>query len=212
MADSLNVTLRQEYGKRRIRRLRSSGKTPAVLYGHEKDNISLSLPTNDLMTSMRHGIRLFELQGGTSATALLRDVQWDTFGLEVLHVDLVRVSADQKIDATLAVELRGVAPGVSQGGVVEHLLHEVSLTCAVSHMPDKLELNINSLELGQSFTAADLSLPDGAEMLTPLERIIVQCVEPQTEEDEDEVSTGSDSVEPEVIGKKDEDEGETSGA
>jgi len=210
MADSLNVTLRQEHGKRRIRRLRSSGKTPAVLYGHGKDSISLSVPTSDLMGCMRHGTRLFELQGGASDTALLRDVQWDPFGLEVLHIDLVRVSADQRIDTTLTVEFRGVAPGVSQGGVVEQLLHEVSVNCSVSSIPDKLELNINSLELGQSFTAADLSLPDGAVMLTPDEKIIIQCVEPQT--DEDEVSAGSDSVEPEVIGKKDEDEGETSGA
>ena len=201
MAEVLHVDVRQERGKRHNRRLRSRGQTPAVLYGHGQENISLSVPTPVLSTAIRHGVRLLELEGAAQDTALIREVQWDAFGLEVLHVDLVRVSADETIDATLRVDTRGEAPGLGQGGIVEQLVHEVVISCSVSSIPDKLELNINSLGLGQSLTAADLSLPPGAVLVTAPEKIIVQCVEPQPDIEEEETSIAAEGVEPEVIGR-----------
>ena len=209
MAEVLHVEVRKQFGKRRIRRLRQSGQIPAVLYGHGKQSVSLSVPTQELSSAIRHGTRLVELQGGTTETALIREVQWDPFGVEVLHTDLVRVSADESIETPLSVELRGEAPGTSQGGVVELLAHEVVVECPVTAIPEKLDLNVNSLELGQSLTAADLVLPEGAKLVTEPDKVLAQCIVPFTKEDEDEVEAVSDVSEPEVIGRKEEDEGDT---
>ena len=206
MAEILNVAVRQEHGKRRVRRMRLNGHIPAVLYGHGKENVSLSVAKQALTAALRHGARLVELQGGTKQTALIRDVQWDPFGVDVLHVDLVRVSAHERIETSLSLELRGEAPGISQGGIVEQLAREVTISCSVASIPEKLNLNINSLELGQSLTAADLPLPAEVTLVTPPETVLAHCVKPQFEAEEEETPIAADTAEPEVIGRKEEEE------
>lgn len=208
MAEILQVDIRQERGKHSIRRMRQVGRTPAILYGHGQENISLSVPTPQLSAAIRHGTRLVELQGGAEDTALIREIQWDPYGIDVLHVDLVRVSADETIETALRVDTRGEAPGTTQGGIVEQLAHEIVIKCSVSSIPEKLEVNINSLELGQSLTAADLDLPSGAELITPADKIVVQCVEPQPDVDEEEAPIAVDTAEPEVIGRAEQEEAE----
>ena len=205
MAEVLNVALRELFGKRRIRRLRAGGQIPAVLYGHGEKNLSLSIPATEFSTAIRRGTRLVELVGGTTDTALIREVQWDPFGVEVLHADLVRVSADESIETPLSIELRGRAPGTTQGGVVELLAHEVVVECPVTAIPEKLELNINALELGESLTAAELVLPQGAKLVTAADQILVQCIVPFSEEEDDEAAA-VDVSEPEIIGRKEEEE------
>lgn len=206
MAEVLHVALRELFGKRRVRRLRESGQIPAVLYGHGKESVSLSIPTTEFSTAIRRGTRLVELAGGTTDTALIREVQWDPFGVEVLHADLVRVSADESIETPLSIELRGRAPGTTQGGVVELLVHEVVVECPVTAIPEKLELNINTLELGQSLTAAELVLPPAAKLVTAADQVVVQCIVPFSAEEEEEEVEAVDGSEPEVIGRKEEEE------
>jgi len=205
MAEVLNVALRELFGKRRVRRLRAGGQIPAVLYGHGKESLSLSIPATEFSTAIRRGTRLVELTGGTTDTALIREVQWDPFGVEVLHADLVRVSADESIETPLSIELRGRAPGTTQGGVVELLAHEVVVECPVTAIPEKLELNINALELGESLTAAELVLPPGAKLVTAADQVLVQCIVPFSEEKKDEAEA-ADIIEPELIGRKEEEE------
>ena len=202
MAEVLQVDLREEHGKRRTRRLRSSGVTPAVLYGHSKQCVSLCANTADISAALRHGTQLVELQGGANETALIREVQWDAFGQEILHFDLIRVSADEMIETTVAIELRGQAPGVNQGGIVELLHHDISIRCPATLLPEKLELNINSLDVGQVLTAAELNLPDGAELVTPSDEVLAQCVEQKDDLEEEAADIVVDGIEPEVIARK----------
>jgi len=210
MAEVLQVDLREEHGKRRTRRLRSSGVTPAILYGHGKPCVSLRANAAEISAALRHGTQLVELQGGANETALIREVQWDAFGQEILHFDLIRVSADEMIEATVAIELRGEAPGVNQGGIVELLHHDISIRCPATSLPEKLELNINSLDVGQTLTAAELNLPDGAELVTPSDEVLAQCVEPKADLEEEATDIVADGIEPEVIARKEGDEDDDS--
>lgn len=207
MKDTLSVQIRSAVGTRNTRRVRESGLIPAVLYGHGEENISLSIPKEQVSKLIRHGGRLVELTGEVKDTALVRQVQWDSFGIDVLHLDLNRVSADESVEIVLPIELRGTAAGTKEGGVVEHIKHEVKILCPVVSLPEKLELNINSLKLNQSLTLADLPLPAGAKLLTDPEDIIVHCVTPKAELEEGAVAP-VEPGEPEVIGRKKEEEGD----
>jgi large subunit ribosomal protein L25 len=209
MAEELNVEIRQLHGKRNSRRLRHAGKIPAVLYGHGLECVSLAVPSERLEAALRHGSRLVNLTGALSESAFIRELQWDTYGTHVIHVDLTRISMHENVEVQVAVELRGEAPGVREGGVIEHLLHEVTLECPAGSIPEKLSVSINRLKLGDSIPVSALELPSGARVLEEPEAVVVQCVVPT--EAPEEVAGEAAPGEPEVIGeKKREEEGEDS--
>ncbi|MBN2473955.1 MAG: 50S ribosomal protein L25 [Pirellulales bacterium] len=204
MAEVLNVTFRETRGKHNAKRLRKAGSIPGVLYGHGEKNVSLAVPADQLDMLVHHGSRLVKLAGAVSESAFIRDVQWDTWGTHVLHVDFTRVSEDEKVELQVSVELRGEAPGVRQGGVVEQLIHEVQLECPAGKIPEKIVVSVNDLELHDSVTVADLKLPAGAAVPGDQTVVVVQCVEP-VEMPELEAAEAV-SGEPEVIGAKEEED------
>lgn len=207
MAETLAVQIRENLGTRHTRRLREAGSVPAILYGHGQANVCVAVPAEQLEYAVRHGSRLVQLSGALNERAFIRELQWDTFGLNVVHVDFSRISEHETVEVTVAIELRGEAPGVRSGGVIQHLIHEVELQVDVSEIPDKLHVDINHLELGGEIKVADLKLPTGAKILdVELDEVVVQCVEPvaEVEEAAGEALPG----EPEVIGRKKEEEEE----
>ena len=203
MAEQLKVETRTTRGKRHAQRQRAAGRVPAVLYGHGQDVIGLSVDSAALGAAIRHGARLVELSGALTESALVRAVQWDTFGTEVLHVDFTRVSADERIEVTLPVDLKGTAPGLKQGGVVQHLVHEVEIECPAGAIPEKLLLSVNQLELGHSLLASAIELPPGAKLISSDDVVIVLCELPQELEEQEAGAAGA--AEPELIGRKAED-------
>lgn len=212
-ADVLNTTKREKLGKRNNKRLRAAGNIPAVIYGHGGESVSLSVVADELMTALRRGAKLVDLKGGVTDSALVSAVQWSAMGTEILHIDLTRVKKGERVETSVKIVLRGNAPGVNAGGSVDHQLHKVDLDCEVTAIPDKLDANINSLELNQAITAGDLELPPGTKLLIDPTTVVVQCVE-KTEAAAEEEAGPSDGAEPEVIGRKAEDgegEGESKG-
>ena len=207
MAEELQVEVRQTRGKRNARRMRQKGTIPGVLYGHGEETVSLTVPAEGLETAIRHGTRVVDLAGAVQESALIRELQWNTWGTEVLHVDFSRVSADETIEVTVAVEVRGEAPGIKEGGVLEHLLHEIEIECKATAVPEKLAANVNKLKLGESITLADLDLPEGTTCHGDPTAVIVQCVQPVEAPEEGLGEAGEG--EPEVIGgRKEEGEGD----
>jgi len=204
MAEVLNVTVRKDVGSGRIRRLRNSGQVPAILYGHGEANINLQVPVREVQTAIKHGGKLVSLKGEVSDSALIRAVQWDVWGKDVLHLDLMRVSASELVTTTVSIELRGTAVGTTEGGIVQFVLHEVEIECPALKIPEKIIVNITGLRLGKAIHASDLTLPEGAKITGHGELVVVQCIAPHAD---DEAVTG-EGAEPEVIGKKEKDEAE----
>jgi large subunit ribosomal protein L25 len=200
MAEVLNVERRDGRGKRNARRLRKAGAIPAVLYGHGKENICLSVPAEQMDAVLRHGARLIELRGAVNEQAFVRELQWDTWGLHVLHADFSRISAHERVEVVVAIELRGEAPGVKQGGIVEQVQHEVTIDCEASEVPESLEVNVNDLNLDDAITLADLELPRTGKIVGNPDEVIVQCVAPAEVPEEEALEAAE--VEPEVIGRK----------
>ncbi len=211
MSDVLHVEVREQRGTRAARKLRDSGRIPAVLYGHGEGNVALSVPHEELEGAVRHRAHLVTLEGGVNESALIQAVQWDTFGVEILHADLYRVRKGEKHEAIVAVQLRGEAPGAKEGGVVQQVLHEVEIMCPVEAIPDVFEVSVNDLHLHQEITAAQLKLPEGATLISPPESIIVHCVDAsRMAAAAEEAAVPGEGAEPEVIGRKPE-EGEGEG-
>ena len=188
-----------------MRRLRKTGKIPAVLYGHGEGTLMLSISSQELNNVIRAGNHVVKLKGGVDDTALIKDIQWDPMGSDVLHLDLSRVAAGEAVQVTLSVELKGVAPGTKSGGTLRHRVHEIDVECPADKVPEKIEININELQLDQSITAGEIEIPEGAKLLIADDEVVVQCVVVEAAE-EPEPGDESVAAEPEVIGRKKEDE------
>ena len=205
MAEQLPVIVRDTRGKHNSRRLRRSGGVPAILYGHGLAPVALTVSTEQLDAAMRHGSRLVDLTGAVAESAFIREVQWDTWGTGVVHVDFTRISADELVKVELSIELRGEAPGVKEGGVIEQLVHQIEVECPAGAIPEKLLVNINHLKLNESILLGALELPQKAKAFGDPEAIVVHCIVP-VEKPEEEAGAGP--AEPEVIGAKPEEETE----
>ncbi len=105
MAETLNVKERDKGGKRELRRLRRTGGIPAVLYGHGEANKNLAVVADEMAAVVRHGGRVVDLAGDVQEKAFIRALQWDTYGTHVLHVDFTRVSAHERIEVMVSLEL-----------------------------------------------------------------------------------------------------------
>ncbi len=207
MADVLNVNLREALGTSNTRRLRRAGNIPLILYGHGKENLNLVAAAEEVESAILHGAKLVSLSGAVDESALVREVQWNPMGTHVLHLDLTRVRADERVTTPVVIELRGVAPGTKQGGILQQPIHEVILDCPVTAIPEKIELNINALELGASLTIADLVVDEAVNVVSEADSVVVQCAEPAAEAEPDDMPAGA--AEPELIGRRAEsDEGE----
>ena len=202
MAETLQAEARSSRGKRNAKRLRASGKVPAVLYGHGEKSVSLAIPAEQLTAAVRHGSRVVDLKGAVSDSALVRELQYDTFGIEILHVDFTRVSADERVHVKVPLEIRGQAAGLKEGGIIEHLIHQVEIECPVAAIPDKVIINVAALKLDESMTVGQATLPEGAKIVSGEDEIAVQCLKPMETEEEAAGAPGADGVEPELIRKE----------
>jgi large subunit ribosomal protein L25 len=192
---------RQEQGSRAARRLRSQGKLPAVIYGHKEETVPVTVPLDEFQRALRHGARLVSLQtNGKTETTLIREVQWDFLGQELMHVDFARVSADERIKVDVRLEIRGTAPGVTGGGILDQPMHELHIECLAVNVPESIRVNVGNLQLDQAIHVKDLELPPGVKALTDPDAVVVHVVAPRGEEEETAATPGAgEQAEPEVI-------------
>lgn len=198
-SETIEVKRRENLGSRASQKLRQTGRVPAILYGHGEENVNLSVRADAIQRIIDHGTKLLSLSGELNDTALLREVQWDAFGVEILHVDFNRVSQTETVEVTLPVELHGEAPGSNEGGMLAFNLHELTIQCPAAKIPEHVVVNIGDLHMGQAIHAGEISLPAGASLVTPAEDVIVQINKPSgaaTAEEGEEAA-----AEPELIGK-----------
>ena len=204
MSDSVEVKLRKETGTRASRKLRREGLVPAVLYGHGEKCVDLVATREAVQAAVRHGSRVVELKGAVKTGALIRELQWDTFGVEPVHVDFLRVSATDRVKVKVPVDLKGECPGQRAGGVVSLILHEIELECTADAVPEKIHVAVGKLQLGGTIKVHDLELPAGARAVADADEAVVTCVIPADKAEE----TAAGGVEPELIGRKAAEEGE----
>ena len=210
----LEVEDRTKSGTNAAKQLRKKGLVPAVMYGHGEATAVLSVPGEALYKAIRHGVRIFDVKHkGAVQKTLLRDVQWDPLGYDILHADFYRVRADEKITLDVKVELKGTAPGVTGGGVLVQQIHSLSVECVIVNIPESIRVNIGELQIDQAIHVREITLPEGVKVKNDPEAIVVQ-ISKKIEEVVAPVTAatpGAEAAEPEVIGRvktEEEEEGE----
>ncbi len=162
-------------GTRVARRLRAHGRIPAIIYGHKQAPTTISLSRESVWEMIKKQTHLAELEmdGGAAETVLVREIQWDHLGKEIIHLDFARVSAGDSIESEVRIDLRGTAPGVAEGGVIEQLIHSILVTCRADAIPDNIKVDIGELHIGKGIHVKELKLPGGVTVAEDPESLVV---------------------------------------
>jgi len=209
MALMLKANKRTQVGTRAVRKLRKAGSIPGIIYGHSEAPLAITTSEHDVELALQHGERVLEMDvDGETINVLIKDVQYDTFGHEVLHVDLTRVNLDERVEVTVPVVLRGTPAGAEEGGVLSQNTSDVTIECVVTAIPEELRVDVNAMKIGDVLHLSDLTLPEGAELVDEPEAVLcsVQLVAEEEEEEEEEAVEDEQGAEPEVIGGKPEED------
>jgi large subunit ribosomal protein L25 len=209
MAQPVKITTkpRTKFGSSSAIKLRRAGEIPANIYGHKQANEFVTVPAEEFYKIFRQGAKLFELKlGDKTETVRIKELQYDHLGREILHIDFQRTAVDERIQTRVPVELRGIAPGTSQGGVVDQPLHTLEIETLASAVPNSIRVDISGLQLNQAIHVKELRLPEGVRALDDEDLVVVQVKLPASRRPRSEAA----EAEPEVIarGKVEKPEGE----
>ena len=160
---TVTAEIRKE-ARKHTRSLRRTGNVPGIYYGHGQNNILLSLPELSLKplytTSATHLINL-KLDDGSAHMCVLRDVQIDPVTEKPVHFDLFGLNENEAVTIEVPVKLTGGIPkGVRDGGILQHVLHKLRVSCLPKNIPDHVEINVENLEMNRSIHVKDISIPN----------------------------------------------------
>lgn len=210
---TLNASPRTEFGTRTTRRLRREGKLPGVVYAEGSEAVSFQVESREARVVLGAGHALFDLQieGSDPVPVVVKEQQHHPVRGDLQHIDLQKVRLDVAIQAEVAVELEGAedAPGVKQGGVLEHVTREVTVEALPAAIPDSISLDVSEMEINDTLTLEQLTAPEGVELIAdePSEVTIATLSPPRVEEEpETELEE-----EPGVVGEEGEGEAEGEG-
>ena len=171
MANTIvKANARSMQGTGASRRLRRDGKVPAVLYGGHKDARMIEVDHKDTLMNLKHEAfhsSILDMDiDGEKEKVLLRDVQMHPWKSQILHIDFQRVSAKEKIHMKVPLHFinEEIAPGVKLGGgLINHIATDIEITCLPADLPEYIEVDLGSLELGQSIHMSQIKFPSGVE-------------------------------------------------
>jgi large subunit ribosomal protein L25 len=173
-AEARDAAKNKGTGTRVARKLRASGRIPAIVYGHKQAPAPISIARDAIWDMIKKSTHLAELNvGGTTETVLVKDVQWDYLGKEIIHVDFSRVDLSESVTSEVRLDLKGDAPGLAEGGILELVHHTLTVTSRADAIPDSIKVDVANLHLNQSIHAKDIALPEGVTLKGDPEALIV---------------------------------------
>jgi large subunit ribosomal protein L25 len=193
---------RSLFGTANTRRLRKQGLLPAVIYGHKEEVVSVVLQRDEFEKVVRKGAHIVEIEyNGKTEKARIRELQWDHLGKEALHADFMRVSQDERIVIGVPIVLRGTAPGIAEGGVLDQPIHLLQVECPALEIPESIRVTIDKLMLGDAIHVKDLTLPPNVTATLDPDAVVVIVKAQKVEEPAPVVAPVEGAAEPEVIKK-----------
>ncbi|MCC7055231.1 MAG: 50S ribosomal protein L25/general stress protein Ctc [Gemmatimonadaceae bacterium] len=203
---TLSATLRSESGKGAARALRRAGSVPAVIYGHKRAPMSLSVPTRELerlLERVAAETTVVELSiDGKVSRTLIREIQKHPFKKQLVHIDFQELVAGEKITVNVPLVLVGTSIGVrSFGGIVDQTLRELEVSVDPSAIPNHIDVDISALNVADSIHVRDLTLPAGITVLTDADASVVVVAAPKVSA-ADAAAEAAATAEPEVLRAK----------
>ena len=180
----LQAQPREKLGSRYCQRVRKQGNLPAIVYGHGAAPSPILLNHKEAVSHFVKGEKVFRLdfpgQGNKDEMqmVLLKDLQYDYLGTNVVHADFARVDLNERVRSRVPIHLVGEAKGLKQAGaILMHPTNEIEVECAVKDLPDYIEININELDVGHAITSAEVKLPVAdMKLITDKHAIVAQIV------------------------------------
>lgn len=179
---SLAAEPRTGRGSRAAAKLRKQGRLPAIVYGHKETPVSVTVSALEFDRAIRvkHARVLDLTLDGKTEKVLIRELQWDHLGDEMIHADFERVSADETVKVSVPVKLKNV-PKNTGGGVLDQPFHTLHIECLVVAIPDEIVIDVTNLTLGNPIHVRELTLPAGVKVLEGQEAVVVQLKLPGQE-------------------------------
>lgn len=210
-APALTARKRDRVGSRYAKRTRDRGALPAIVYGHGQQPLSIEFDAHEANIHFAKGERVFKLvlEGAGDEFVLLQDLQFDHLGTDIIHADFRRVDLSERVEVTVPLEFVGTAKGLKAAGAfLNHPVTHLELECAVTNLPDVLEVDISHLDVHDHMTAGQVPLPKATmKLLTPADTVVV-AIGVKAETDDSAESAGVEgAASPEVITEKKKDEG-----
>lgn len=200
MSTLLEAKKRENDGYENVNQLRVAGGVPGVLYGYKVENTPLSVSSREFYKVIRevgrNGVINLDLDGD-KVDVILHDYQEDPIRREVVHLDFLAVDLDQEIEAAVFVEVTGEV--ANDGGVLQHVLHELNVLAKPNDFPENIEVSVDKLEIGDSVTVADIRKNVSATINHEDDETIVTVIAPQQEVEE---STEDENAEPVLISEE----------
>jgi large subunit ribosomal protein L25 len=181
----LKASLRTTSGKGVSRRLRKAGLTPAVFYGPKSETVILAVNSSDLMKILKgkeENIFINLLIGNGSKMekfTLIKELQIDPLSGKFLHVDFCEIDLEHEITVDVPIHFKGQAIGIDNGGELHHIKREIKVSCLFTALPEFVEVDVSSLDIGDSIKVQDIKLPDGVNVLDPQDTIIASVAAPR---------------------------------
>ncbi len=190
----LTATVRKETGKGIAKRLRKEGMLPAVVYGHKSAPIPLTIDLKQLKhliigEESEHKLFDLSIEGNgkpTEKTVMIKELQIDPVKRHYLHVDFFEVAMDEEVTISMLINFTGEAAGVKVGGVLQQVRRELEIRCLPSQIPDSLEIDVSSLNIGDSIHLKDVQLPPGVKVLEDVDLTIATILAPTVEKEVEE--------------------------
>jgi len=203
----LKAQNRSQLGTRAMKRLRSQGQMPGVIYGHKQAVLPIAVDLKEVSKQLNHGGYLFELDlEGTVETVIVKEAQYDYLGIQLLHVDFARVSLDERVKVSIPLELRGTPKGEADGGKLQQLIAELEIECRVIEIPEFFRHNVTEMGMDSVLHIKDIQLPENVTCLQDGELIVAMVREVKEEVDVAAAEAAAAAAEPEVIGGKEREE------
>jgi large subunit ribosomal protein L25 len=186
---TLKVSPRDTFGSRATRRLRKDGLVPGVVYGQGGEARPFQVPERALRNVLQEGQTLLDLEvdGSKAVPVVIKEQQHHPVRGEVTHLDCLEVRLDEEIQSEVAIELEGTenAPGVREGGVLEHVTREITVEALPTAIPEQIIVDVSAMEINDTISLATVSVPAGVKFMAdePEEITIATLSPPRVEEE-----------------------------
>ena len=197
----LKAEIREHTGSKSAAKVRKQGRIPAIVYGHKKEPVAISLDVHNLIEGLHHGHRLMDVQiGKKRQKVIVKDLQYDYLGKDIIHVDLMRVDVTETVKVAVPIELKGTAKGAHEGGIITEHTDHLEIECKVTDIPETIVVSVKDMDVGDVLHAGDIELPEEVKLSSSPEALLVTCSLVAAAKAVEEVEEEAPAA-PEVIGE-----------